>query len=180
MYSNNLVYANLNLELNKILYKLNKKEYSKLVFVCIGSSKMVGDSVGPIIGEILNKNLKNSNIKVLGNLKNNINSKNIYQTLKKIEKIYSKPYIISIDSALSNSIKPGNVFILKKGLVPGRALKKKSIEIGNVSIRAIVGKDENNLVKNYYNLKNVDYKLIIKFSKNISNTILKSIKFLNL
>lgn len=180
MYSNNLVYANLNLELNKILHKVNTKGYSNLVFVCIGSSKMIGDSVGPIIGEILNNKLKSTNIKVFGNLKNNVNSKNIYRTFKKIEKVYSKPYIISIDSALSNSIKPGNVFILKKGLIPGKALKKKSIEIGNVSIRAIVGRDENNLVKNYYNLKNADYELILKFSKNISNAILKSIKFLNL
>ena len=119
-------------------------------------------------------------IKILGNLKNNVNSKNINQTLKNIEKEYTKPYVISIDSALSNSIEPGNVFILKKGLVPGSALKKKSIVIGNISIKAIVGKDEKNLVKNYYNLKNADYKMILKFSKNISNIILESIKSLNL
>ena len=39
---------------------------------------------------------------------------------------------------------------------------------------------EKNLIKNYYNLKNADYKLILKFSKNISKIILQSIKFLNL
>ena len=180
MYSNNLAYANFNLELNKIIEKINKKRYSNLIFVCIGSNKMVGDSLGPLIGETLYKNLKDKKIKILGNLKNNVNSKNINQTLKNIEKEYTKPYVISIDSALSNSIEPGNVFILKKGLVPGSALKKKSIVIGNISIKAIVGKDEKNLVKNYYNLKNADYKMILKFSKNISNIILESIKSLNL
>lgn len=180
MYSSNLVYANFNLEVNKIIEKINKKRYSNLIFVCIGSNKMVGDSLGPIIGEILYRNLKDENIKVLGNLSHNINSKNINQTLKYVEKQYEKPYVISIDSALSNSIEPGNVFILKKGLVAGSALKKKSMEVGNICIKAIVGKDEKNCIKNYYNLKNTDYKLILKFSKNISNIILESIKFLNL
>ncbi len=80
MYSNNLVYANFNLELNKIIEKINKKRYSNLIFVCIGSNKMVGDSLGPLIGETLYKNLKDKKIKILGNLKNNVNSKNINQT----------------------------------------------------------------------------------------------------
>ena len=88
--------------------------------------------------------------------------------------------MISIDSALSDTIEPGNVFIIKKGLVPGSALNKKATAIGNIAIKGIVAKDEKNLIKNYYNLKNVDYKLILKFSKNISKIILQSIKFLNL
>lgn len=65
MYSNNLVYANFNLELNKIIEKINKKRYSNLIFVCIGSNKMVGDSLGPLIGETLYKNLKDKNIRKL-------------------------------------------------------------------------------------------------------------------
>ena len=64
MYSNNLVYANFNLELNKIIEKINKKRYSNLIFVCIGSNKMVGDSLGPLIGETLYKNLKDKKIKI--------------------------------------------------------------------------------------------------------------------
>ena len=167
MSFDNCVYANFNFEFNKVIKRVNEKRYSDLIFICIGTNKIVGDSFGPIIGEILKRNVKDRKIKVIGDLTNNINSKNIKN-------------IISIDSALSNSIEPGNVFIIKKGLVPGSALNKKATAIGNIAIKGIVAKDEKSLIKNYYNLKNADYKLILKFSKNISKIILQSIKFLNL
>lgn len=180
MSFDNCVYANFYFELNKVINKINKKRYSNIIFICIGTNKIVGDSFGPIVGEILKRNLKQTNIKVIGDLTNNINAKNIFQNLKNIEDKYTNPYIISIDSALSNSIEPGNVFIIKKGLIPGSALNKQNIAIGNIGIKGIVAKDEKNLIKNYYNLKNADYKLILKFSKNISKIILQSIKSLNL
>lgn len=180
MSFDNCVYANFNFELNKVIKKVEEKKYSDLIFICIGTNKIVGDSFGPIVGEILKRNLKQNKIQVIGDLTNNINATNIVKNMKHIECVYSNPYIISIDSALSNSIEPGNVFIVKKGLVPGSALNKKNISIGNIAIKGIVAKDEKNLIKNYYNLKNVDYKLILKFSKNISKIILQSIKSLNL
>ena len=176
----NCVYANFNFEFNKVIKRVNEKRYSDLIFICIGTKKIVGDTLGPIVGEILKRNVKDRRIKIIGDLTNNITAKNVFQNFKNIETKYINPYIISIDSALSNTIEPGNVFIIKKGLIPGSALNKRSIAIGNISIKGIVGKDEKNLIKNYYNLKNVDYKLILKFSKNISKIILQSIKFLDL
>ncbi len=180
MSFDNHVYANFNLELNKIIKKVNEKKYSDLIFICIGTNKIVGDSLGPIVGEILKQNLKEKNISIIGDLTYNVNIKNIYQNIRRIENNYDNPYIISIDSALSKTIAPENVFIIKKGLIPGSALKRKSIEIGNIAIKGIVGKYDKNSLKNYYNLRTVDYKLILRFSKNISKIILKSIKFLNL
>lgn len=176
MSFNNCVYANFNFEFNKVIKRVNEKRYSDLIFICIGTNKIVGDSFGPIIGEILKRNVKDRRIKVIGNLTNNINAKNI----KNIKFNCVNPYVISIDSALSDTIEPGNVFIIKKGLVPGSALNKKATAIGNIAIKGIVAKDEKSLIKNYFNLKNADYKLILKFSKNISKIILQSIKFLNL
>ena len=169
MSFDNCVYANFNFEFNKVIKKVNEKRYSDLIFICIGTNKIVGDSFGPIIGEILKRNVNDRRIKVIGDLINNINAKNI----KNIKYNCANPYVISIDSALSDTIEPGNVFIIKKGLVPGSALNKKATAIGNIAIKGIVAKDEKNLIKNYYNL-------ILKFSKNISKIILQSIKFLNL
>ena len=180
MSFDNYVYANFNLELNKIIKKINEKKYSDLIFVCIGTNKIVGDSLGPIVGEILKQNLKEKNISVIGDLKYNVNINNIHKYVRKIENDYENPYIISIDSALSRTIAPENVFIIKKGLIPGSALKRKSKEIGNIAIKGIVGKYDKNSLMNFYNLKTVDYKLILRLSKNISKIILKSIKFLNL
>ena len=110
MSFDNCVYANFNFEFNKVIKRVNEKRYSDLIFICIGTNKIVGDSFGPIIGEILKRNVNDRRIKVIGDLINNINAKNI----KNIKYNCANPYVISIDSALSDTIEPGNVFIIKK------------------------------------------------------------------
>ena len=85
MSFDNHVYANFNLELNKIIKKVNEKKYSDLIFICIGTNKIVGDSLGPIVGEILKQNLKEKNISIIGDLTYNVNIKNIYQNIRRIE-----------------------------------------------------------------------------------------------
>ena len=102
MSFDNCVYANFYLEFNKVIKKVNEKRYSDLIFICIGTNKIVGDSFGPIIGEILKRNVKDRKIKVIGDLTNNINAKN----LKNIKYNWDNPYVISIDSALSDTIEP--------------------------------------------------------------------------
>ena len=77
MSFDNCVYANFNFEFNKVIKKVNEKRYSDLIFICIGTNKIVGDSFGPIVGEILKRNVRDGRIKVIGDLTNNINSKNI-------------------------------------------------------------------------------------------------------
>ena len=180
MSFDNYIYANFNFEFNKMIRKINKNKYSNLVFICIGTNKIVGDSLGPITGEMLKRNLERRNIKIFGDLSNNVNTHNITQKIAYIKRCYDNPYIISIDSALSETIVPETVYILKTGMIPGSALKKNLSRIGNASIKGIVGKDEKNLIKNYYNLAKADYRLVLRLSKNISKIIINSIKFLNL
>ena len=72
--------------LRKELYNKNNK-----VFLCIGTNKCIGDSLGPKIGEILNEKLYNNNIYVIGNLRENINYSNIFNTLNKIYNNIDKP-----------------------------------------------------------------------------------------
>lgn len=157
--------------LRKELYNKNNK-----VFLCIGTNKCIGDSLGPRIGEILNEKIYKNNIYVIGNLRENINYSNIFDTLNKIYNNIDNPYLILIDSALSNKEYVGNILINKKGMIIGESLKKEERRIGNIAIKGIVGENKENNIKNFNILNNVEEEVIEKLSNIISSQIISALK----
>lgn len=157
--------------LRKELYNKNNK-----VFLCIGTNKCIGDSLGPRIGEVLNEKLYKNNIYVIGNLRENINYSNISDTLNKIYNNIDNPYLILIDSALSNKEYVGNIVINKKGMIIGESLKKEKRKIGNIAIKGIVGENKENNIKNFNILNNVEEEVIEKLSNIISSQIISALK----
>ena len=72
-----------------INYLQNRESFSNIVFVCIGTKKLIGDSIGPVIGENLKK-FENEFIHVYGTMQNNVNFINGKEI---IEEIYRKSRI---------------------------------------------------------------------------------------
>ena len=72
------------------------KNLNKII-LCIGTSKCIGDSMGPMVGEYLYNNINKKGIYVYGNLKNNITYQNIDSILNKINKHLNNSYIVVID-----------------------------------------------------------------------------------
>lgn len=127
-------------EVRDFLYtKLNHilKENKHIVFLCIGTDRSTGDSLGPLVGYKL-KFLSRNNIHVYGCLENPVHSKNLIDVLNKINLHFNDPYIIAIDASLGNLHSIGKVFIDESPLYPGLALNKDLPPVGNLSIRGIV------------------------------------------
>ncbi len=108
-----------------------------IIFLCIGTDRSTGDSLGPLIGYKLKLEHKN-NIYVYGSLETPIHSKNLVTVLEKIEKYFINPYIIAIDSSLGNIQNVGKIFIEEKPLTPGLALNKDLPAVGDLSITGVV------------------------------------------
>ncbi len=108
-----------------------------IIFVCIGSDRSTGDSLGPLVGHKL-KYFSRNNILIYGTLENPVHAKNIESTLSEIYLKYNNPYIIAIDSCLGSLNNIGKIFIQKKPLLPGLALNKKLPAVGEMSITGIV------------------------------------------
>lgn len=72
----------------------------EIVIIGIGNSKIIGDSFGPLVGEILKNDFN-----VVGDMKENVNYNNIEIYMEKINRKYENPYIITVDSAVSNVLK---------------------------------------------------------------------------
>lgn len=125
----------LSLQLKEIIenYSYNKEN---IVFLCIGSDKYVGDSLGPLVGTMLNEN--NVPYQIYGTLKEPVHSFNLKQTIKKINRQFKKPLIISIDACLGDKNEVGDVVFKEGPISPGTALKKVLPEVGDYHLKGMV------------------------------------------
>lgn len=139
-FSIDSTYSNASTEISNYLYtKLLSiyKANKTIIFLCIGTDRSTGDSVGPLVGYKL-QDLKFRNFYIYGSLINPIHSKNLVETLNQIYNNFTNPYIIAIDSCLGSINNVGKIFINDTPLRPGLALNKNLPEVGDMSITGIV------------------------------------------
>ena len=129
----NKIYRNF---VKQLQTKINNED-KELLFLCVGTSKIIGDSFGPMVGTKL-KNLSR-NINVLGNMNEPMCRTNINKKLDEIKKCKREKYIVAIDSAISE-IKEniGQIFISNNSMILGSGINRNILEIGDVSIKAVV------------------------------------------
>ena len=111
-------------ELGEYLYIKLKNiiaENRPIIFLCIGTDRATGDSLGPLIGYKL-KNLSQKNIYIYGSLEYPVHSVNLVDVLNKIDSSFKNPFIIGIDASLGNVQQIGKIFIEDLPLHPGLAL----------------------------------------------------------
>lgn len=154
----------------RFIAELKRKEESKnkdIIFLCIGSNKIIGDSFGPKVGSKLKEMEFNKKIKLIGDMKKPITAKNVKNILKKIDK---RSYIIAIDSALSNLVE-NEVFITKDQISLGSGIGKQIDTIGNLGIKLNVAKHKNNFIENIKSLKMINEYKLNKLSSMVSQGI---------
>ncbi len=113
------------------------KEDRPVVFLCIGTDRSTGDSLGPLVGDKLTLLVRNK-IFLYGDLQSPVHAKNLCSTIIKINKIYNNPYIIAIDACLGSPQSVGNIIIESRPIFPGAAVHKTLPPIGDLSITGIV------------------------------------------
>ena len=117
------------------------KSKKSIIFICIGTDRCTGDSLGPIIGYKLNntfKDISKYNIFIYGSLESPIHSKNIVDIMNKIKLNFKDPYIIAIDSCLGSITNIGKIFIDNSPILPGLAVNRNLPPVGDLGITGIV------------------------------------------
>lgn len=140
----------------------------QLVFLCVGTSNVIGDSLAPVIGDYL----ENSNLPcyVYGTTRRNVNAKNLVNYVNFIEETHKDKILIVIDAGLSKTQQVGTVKITKGGLKPQGAINKHAVKLGDVGILGVV---------NYYStdvigvLRTVNPAFISAFGKYLADLIVK-------
>ncbi len=149
---------------------INKR--SKPVFLCVGTDKVVGDSLGALVGEIL-KYKYQINGYIYGTLDHNITANNLAETIKEIKAIHPDSPIVLIDGILGQLDEVGQVKYYPSGAYPSGEYGA-GYYVGDYSILAVVnckGMDSLTFVKS------VRLKTIITMAEFIADSINRAYKF---
>lgn len=173
-------------ELENQIHNFNiYQNFSEIVILCIGTDKLIGDAVGPMVGEKLQKESKIANsintkkeIIVLGNMEQTLNYKNAQMKVKQIYKKCKMPFIITVDTALSKEKWSKKIYITKGKIQIGNSLGKSMLFESHINIKCVVGEYQNTVEKNMEILKKVNPELVIELSEIVAygvNRILEKI-----
>lgn len=114
-----------------------EKDFQELVILCIGSDRITGDSLGPLVGHSLSK-LSLPNTSVYGTLSRPVHALNLKETIKTLKEQHPDSLIIAIDASLGTKKHLGFLTISQNALNPGLGVRKKLPPIGDISITGIV------------------------------------------
>ena len=109
-----------------------------VVFLCIGTDRSTGDSLGPLIGYKL-KERRMRNAKVLGTLEKPVHAMNLEEYLKLVKQKYPDYLIVAVDASVGNAEHVGYITLGKGPLKPGLGVSKELKEVGDLFITGIVG-----------------------------------------
>lgn len=140
---------------NNLKRKITNKD--NLLFVCIGNSNILWDSIGPLVGSNLKKSIGKK--LVIGDLEKNI--------CNKTDLIYYYPrlknkFIIAIDTALTQINLYEEIFITNAPIIMGKAFNKNKGTVGNIGIKIAIS-----------DIKNVNYNYVKYMENFISKGITK-------
>lgn len=133
------------------------------VVLCIGSDRVTGDCIGPLVGHMLSSRLPNCI--VLGTLDEPVTALNLCDAVLRIKRSYAGRKVIAVDSCIGESGELGIVRVRKGSLRPGLACGKSLPKVGDVSITATVATGSAD------NLYSVRLGLVYSLAAEIAETI---------
>lgn len=107
-----------------------------IIILCIGTDRVTGDSLGPLVGHQLQTSMEQ--FIVYGSLEHPVHAINLMDTLDEIYEVYKNPYVIAIDASLGSRDHIGYVTLRQGPLKPGQGIAKDLPAIGDISITGIV------------------------------------------
>lgn len=155
---------------NNLRQKIQDIEISKLIFLCIGTNRVIGDCFGPLVGSKLKHYFsQEENIEVIGDIENIVSLKNVYSIINQIKE--QEAFVIAIDAALSCNNRIGTIIVNQNKMNIGSGINKRNLYIGDISIKGIVAKDFKNPKPNFNALQNMPLSIIIDMAECVSTGI---------
>lgn len=107
------------------------------VFVCIGSDRVTGDSLGPLVGSKLHY-CDEFAFPVYGTLDFPIHALNLKDAMRTIKTLHPDSPIIAVDASLGTRNHQHYITVAPGGLCPGSGVDKKLMKVGDISITGII------------------------------------------
>ncbi len=105
-----------------------------LAFACIGSTRVIGDNLGPIIGTIL---ARSNYPHVYGTLDHPLNALTLPDCFPVLNDIERRYCLIAIDASIGNGGQSGHLTLSDTCLYPGSALRRRLPALGSLHITGV-------------------------------------------
>ena len=156
--------------------KLNNNNYNRIIFLCVGTDRVIGDCFGPLVGEKLKSLIgKMKDIEIIGDLEKTICINDIEKVIKAIKEEVDNPFIIGIDAALDKKDSIGKIVVDEQGIKVGSGLNKTNFEIGEISVKGIVSYNTGMPKQNFILLQNTSLGLVNEMAKLTADGIYRAI-----
>lgn len=109
----------------------------ELTFVCIGTDRSTGDTLGPLVGSFLSL-YKSFPFRVVGSLEQPVHALNLQDTVEHLHHQRPTAPMVAIDACLGKARAVGDILVEKGPLWPGKAVQKTLPPVGDHCIKAIV------------------------------------------
>ena len=113
-----------------------EKQKNGVLYLCIGSDRSTGDSLGPLIGYLLEKNNFPS---VVGTLQKPVHAVNLEEAVTRLEVDCRDNVVVAIDASVGQKEHIGCITLGKGAIKPGLGVKKDLVAVGDIFITGIVG-----------------------------------------
>jgi len=121
--------------IDKLSNCLKKVPWDRTVILCIGSDLSTGDSLGPLVGHFLKYRVT---MPVYGTLKDTVHATNVSKVVSTIKEKHNNPFILAVDSSLSEIENIGMITVREGPIEPGKAVNKDIEPVGDMSITGVV------------------------------------------
>lgn len=112
------------------------KSHREVVILCIGTDRVSGDSLGPLVGTFLKEEYPQA--EVYGTLEEPVHAKNLEEIVTTVRRKHPDAFVIAVDACLGRVSSIENIMLVEKPLKPGAGVNKTLPEVGHVNIQGIV------------------------------------------
>lgn len=109
------------------------------VILCIGTDRLIGDSLGPVVGTLLVRAA--CPLPVYGTLSAPVHALNLEEYTEKIQAVHPHAPVIAVDASLGPNHRIGCISLRPCGLLPGSGVNKHLICAGDISITGVTNED---------------------------------------
>lgn len=119
-------------------YDMNARE---TVVICIGSDRVSGDMLGPLVGSDLREEYRLP-CPVYGWVGSSVNGVNLEEYLQMIRTRHPSCPVIAVDAALGKKEDVGKMRFKRGGIRAGGAMERKGERIGDIGVVGVVAEEK--------------------------------------
>lgn len=117
--------------------KSHEGSWKELVFICIGTDRITGDSLGPYVGYCLS-GCPLIHGQIYGTLTHPVHALNLEDAMENITRQHPHGLYVAIDASLGTKKHLGFVTVANGALHPGAGVQKELPPVGHIAITGIV------------------------------------------